>query len=280
MARKRRGAATGLEAAPPRIVAGAAEAPPRGVVPGATVPARGAAGGAEIPPRREAGGAAVSSRRAAGGAAVPSRSAAGGVAGGGAPVEPSNRAAIARDVCLRLLTVRPRTRAELDTALRRRGFDDEVIAEVLDRYTDVGMIDDEAFARAWVTSRHEGRGLARRALAGELHRKGVAPETVGAALGELSGDAEAATARALVDRRLKAERGALRRFAPGAGGAGEQMTARQREEAALVRRLVGLLARKGYPAGLSYRVVKEALEADAETANAAELLDLESCPEE
>ena len=66
-----------------------------------------------------------------------------------------------------------------------------MIAEVLDRYSDVGMIDDEAFARAWVTSRHHSQGLARRALAGELRRKGVADDDVGAALDELDGDTEA-----------------------------------------------------------------------------------------
>jgi regulatory protein len=147
---------------------------------------------------------------------------------------------------------------------------DEIVAEVLARYTDVGMIDDEAFARAWVTSRHQGRGLARRALAGELRRKGVAPETFGAALDEIAG-AEEATARALVERRLKAERGALRTSDP---------QARQREEIALVRRLVGLLARKGYPPGLAYRVVRTALIADTATASAAELLDLDLCLEE
>jgi regulatory protein len=140
---------------------------------------------------------------------------------------------------MRLLAFRPRTRTELAGALRQRGIPAEVAAEVLDRYDEVGIIDDKAFARAWVTSRHLGRGLASKALAGELRRKGVDNEAVGAALAELGQDTEAATARGLVDRKLRTDR----------GGPPE----------ALFRRLVGMLARKGYPAGLAVRVVKEAL---------------------
>ncbi len=145
----------------------------------------------------------------------------------------------AREICLRLLAVRPRTRAELASALRQRGIANDVAAEVLARYAEVGIVDDGAFARAWVSSRHHGRGLARRALATELRQKGVDTETLGSALDELDPDQEAATARALVDRKLRTER----------GGPSE----------ALLRRLVGMLARKGYPPGLAIRVVREAI---------------------
>jgi regulatory protein len=151
-------------------------------------------------------------------------------------VDPAEQA---REICLRQLAVRPRTQSELATALRKRGIADEVAAVVLERYREVGIIDDRAFAKAWVTSRHHGRGLARRALAGELRRKGVDAEAVGAALEELDHDTEAQTARAFVDRKLRTDR----------GGPPE----------ASLRRLVSMLARKGYPPGLAIRVVKEAL---------------------
>src|SRR5690606_32710068 len=81
--------------------------------------------------------------------------------------------------------------------------------------------------------------LARRALAAELRQKGIDSETVGLALDELDPETEAATARALVERKLRTER----------GGATE----------ALLRRLVGMLARKGYPPGLAVRVTRDAL---------------------
>lgn len=139
------------------------------------------------------------------------------------------------------------------TALHRRGVAEEVAREVLDRYGEVGIIDDAAFARAWVSSRHHGRGLARRALAGELRRHGVADDTVREAVDELDSETEAATARALVDRKLRTTRGG--------------------DPEALLRRLAGMLARKGYPPGLAFRVVKDALAADERTAEIADQLD-------
>jgi regulatory protein len=151
----------------------------------------------------------------------------------------------ARDICLRQLAVRPRTRAELAAALQRRGVAAETAAAVLDRYDEVGMIDDAAFARAWVTSRHAGRGLARSALAGELRRKGVTAEIVGEAISELDSATEEETARAIVARKLRSTRS-------------------DRPEV-LLRRLVGVLARKGYPGSLAVRVVKDALAERAET---------------
>jgi regulatory protein len=160
-------------------------------------------------------------------------------------VDPAERA---REICLLLLAHRPRTRAELARALRQKRIAADVIAEVLDRYGEVGIIDDHAFARAWVSSRHHGRGLARRALADELRRKGVDSTVVGAALTELDHETEEQTARTLVERKLRTDR---------AGPPG-----------AVFRRMVGMLARKGYPAGLAIKVVKDAL---AERIDASEL---------
>ena len=168
----------------------------------------------------------------------------------GPETDPAQRA---RDICLRLLAGRPRTRAELAIALRRKGIPDDVVAEVLDRYDEVGIVDDRAFAQAWVTSRHHGRGLAGRTLAGELRRKGVDSATVDDAVGGLDPATEEATARTLVSRRLRT----------GSSAAPD----------ALFRRLVGMLARKGYPAALAIRVVKDALAERAESAAFAEDID-------
>jgi regulatory protein len=148
----------------------------------------------------------------------------------------------ARQVCLRLLTLAPRTRAQLADALRKRGIPDTVAAGVLDRFTDAGLIDDAAFARAWVESRHYSRGLAGRALTAELKQRGVDAGEIRDAIEELGPDAEVATARKLVAQRL-------------AGTRGESAQAR-------TRRLAGMLARKGYPPGLAFRVIREAMEAE------------------
>ena len=153
----------------------------------------------------------------------------------------------ARQVCLTLLTLAPRTRAQLAVALRKRGIPDEVADEVLARFEDVGLIDDAAFARSWVESRHYSRGLAGRALSAELKQRGVAADEIRAALDEqLSPDAEVTAARRLVERRIAGTRG---------------LPADQR-----TRRLAGMLARKGYTSGLAYRVIREALEAEGESA--------------
>ena len=162
---------------------------------------------------------------------------------GGSPQVPDPAAdpeAVARQICLKMLTAAPRTRAQLAAAMARRGVPDEAAQAVLERFAEVQLIDDGTFARAWVESRHHGRGLARRALAAELRQRGVESDDIQTAVSELDPEQEYATARALVERRLAGTRGLAR--------------------PARFRRLMGVLARKGYPEALAYRVVREALE--------------------
>ena len=154
----------------------------------------------------------------------------------GPPADPE---AVARQICLQMLTAAPRTRAQLASALARRGVPSEAADAVLERFADVQLIDDALFARAWVDSRHHGRGLARRALAAELRQRGVASQDIQSAVSRLDPEQEQATARALVERRLEATRGL--------------------PTPVRLRRLTGMLARKGYPAELSFRVVRAAL---------------------
>ena len=159
----------------------------------------------------------------------------------------------ARAACLKLLTSAPRTRAQLAAALRRRRVPDEIAESVLARFTEVGLIDDAAFARAWVESRYHSKGLARRALAAELRQRGVADGEVRAAVNSLGTQDEVAAARRLVAKRIAATRG--------------------RPLPARARQLLGVLARKGYSAGLAAQVVREALEQE-EPDNPDDRLDL------
>ena len=145
----------------------------------------------------------------------------------------------ARAVCLRLLSSAPCTRKELADALRRRGVPTEVAEEVLSRFEEVGLVDDAAFAAAWVESRHHSRGLARRSLARELRSKGVAASLVDDAVGQVDDAQEEETARRLVERRLR--------------------TMPPVDEQKRLRRLVAMLARRGYPEELALRVVREVL---------------------
>ncbi|WTT40755.1 recombination regulator RecX [Kitasatospora sp. NBC_00085] len=164
--------------------------------------------------------------------------------------EPADPEARARDICLRLLTGAAKSRKQLADALRKREIPDEVAEQVLTRLEEVGLIDDAAFAQAWVESRHAVRGLSRRALAQELRTKGVAGELVEQAVAQLDHDDETEAARALVERKLRATRGL--------------------ERQARMRRLVGVLARRGYSEGLAFRVVREALDEEASGAGPEE----------
>ncbi|MFE1322008.1 regulatory protein RecX [Kitasatospora phosalacinea] len=170
----------------------------------------------------------------------------------GRAVEPEgDPAERARDVCLRLLTGAAKSRKQLADALRRKEIPEEVAEQVLDRLEEVGLIDDAAFAEAWVESRHAVRGLSRRALAQELRTKGVTGETAERALLQVDADDETEAARALVERKLRSTVGL--------------------ERDVRIRRLVGVLARRGYAEGLAFRVVREAL--DAEGAEGTEEFD-------
>jgi regulatory protein len=146
----------------------------------------------------------------------------------------------ARALCLRLLTARARTRAELEGQLAKRGYPDDVSTRVLDRLTDVGLIDDTDFAEQWVRSRRINAGKGKRALAAELRTKGVDNDVITAALADIDAGAERERAEQLVSERLRRERSTD-------------------DDAKLTRRLVGMLARRGYSQSMAFDVVKVAL---------------------
>jgi regulatory protein len=148
-------------------------------------------------------------------------------------------AARAQGICLRLLTARPRSRAELADALRRRGIPEGVGESVLDRLGEVGLIDDAAFAESAVHSAHRYRGLGRRALRTELQRKGVPSEIADHAVAEVRPEDEEQRARELVQRKLR--------------------STTARDASSLARRLGAMLARKGYSERLAWRVVHDEL---------------------
>jgi regulatory protein len=159
----------------------------------------------------------------------------------------------ARGICLRALTGAPKTRQQLADLLATRGVPEDAAETVLDRFTEVGLIDDAAYARAWVSSRQAGRGLARRALSAELRAKGVDAEVAAEAVEAVGDDDEREAARRLVARKV----GAMRRL--------DRVTA--------TRRLMGMLARKGYNGGLAAAVIREALDGAAAD-------DLQACEDE
>lgn len=157
------------------------------------------------------------------------------------PAEPSGEEAWkrAKKVCFDLLAARPRTTDELRQALRRKGFDEEICERLLGKLDDAGLVDDAEFARLWVRARHGQQGLARSALVAELKRKGVDAAVAAEAAGDIDRDAEEDRARQLVRKKLRS-----------LGDVDEQTA---------TRRLLGVLARKGYPQGMSYAIVRDEL---------------------
>ena len=154
--------------------------------------------------------------------------------------EPS-REEQARNLCLRLLTARARTRAELEGQLAKRGYPYDVSKRVLDRLTQVGLIDDADFAEQWVRSRRANAGKGKRALAAELRTKGVDNDVIMAALDGIDAGAERQRAEKLVRDRLRREK------------LGDD------DDAKIARRLVGMLARRGYSQTMAFDVVKDEL---------------------
>lgn len=154
------------------------------------------------------------------------------------PAEPK-RDEQARDLCLRLLTVRARSRAELAAQLTKRGYPEDVSARVLDRLAQVGLIDDTAFAEEWVRSRRTNSGKGKRALAAELRTKGVDAEVIAETLDSVEAGEWRVQAEQLVATKLRREN--------------------LDDEVKVTRRLVGMLARRGYNQSMAFDVVKTQL---------------------
>ena len=144
-------------------------------------------------------------------------------------------------MCLRLLTARSRTRAELYGQLAKRGYPDDVSNRVLERLASVGLVDDNDFAEQWVESRRSSAGKGKRALAAELHAKGVDNDVITSVLEGIDSGAERARAEQLVRARLKRE-----------NLDGDQMR--------VARRLVAMMARRGYDQNMAYDVVSVQLD--------------------
>ncbi len=151
----------------------------------------------------------------------------------------------ARALCLRLLTARARTRAELAGQLAKRGYPDDVSTRVLDRLADVGLVDDVDFAEQWVHSRRVNAGKGKRALAAELHTKGIDNDVIASVLSDINPAAERGRAEDLVRKKLRRED-------------------LSDDDLRLRRRLVAMLARRGYSQTMACDVVSAELDAERE----------------
>lgn len=147
---------------------------------------------------------------------------------------------VAREIVLRKLTVQARTRVELERALQGRDVPEDAAAAVLDRMSEVGLVDDVTFAHDWVASRQQRRHLGKTGLRRELQTKGVDRDVIDAALADVAGEDEHRAALDLATRRAARMGGLAREVA--------------------YRRLGGVLARRGFSASTTARVLSEVLD--------------------
>jgi regulatory protein len=151
---------------------------------------------------------------------------------------PGDPESVARTICLRLLDHRARTRAELAAALHKRGVPDDAAQQVLDRFAEVGLVDDSALAGDYAQAQQE-RGLAGRAVALKLRRRGVDEATIGQAVSTIDRSTEYSAAQRLVAHKMPS----MRRLDP----------------PVQARRLVGMLCRRGYGVAMAHEVVRDAI---------------------
>lgn len=147
---------------------------------------------------------------------------------------------VAREIVLRKLTAQARSRGELAKALSQRNVPEQTAAEVLDRFEEVGLVDDAAFADAWVRSRQSRRHLSKRVLRQELVRKGVGRDEIDNALDQVDPDDEYGAARELAVKKLRTMSGL--------------------DRAVKYRRIAAALGRRGFGPGTTSRVLADVLD--------------------
>ena len=145
----------------------------------------------------------------------------------------------AKQVLLRRLSHAPRTRKELAKDLKDKDISDDVANVALDRFEEVGLINDQALASNYVSSQHERKGLGKNALRQQLRAKGISDDMALEAISQISDDQEFQAAFALACKKIRSL---------------------QRDDAKTqLRKIVGVLARKGYSSNLAFRVAKEVI---------------------
>ncbi|MFM1986436.1 MAG: hypothetical protein RIS18_653 [Actinomycetota bacterium] len=145
----------------------------------------------------------------------------------------------AKQVLLRRLSHAPRTRKELAKDLKDKQISDEIATKALDRFEEVGLINDQALATNYVSSQHGRKGLGKNALRQQLRAKGISDDVAMEAISQISEDQEFQAAFALACKKIR--------------------SLQKDDPKTQLRKIVGVLARKGYSSNLSFRVAKEVI---------------------
>lgn len=152
------------------------------------------------------------------------------------PPTPERLEQRARNVLLHQLARSAKSTHQLRLILEKREIPSEIAERVLERFTEVGLIDDEAYAETIVNSRRNFKGLSKSAIKRELNEKGVPAPLVEQAIESITAEDDLAAAQELAARRIR------------------QMTTLAKD--VRERRLAGYLGRKGYPSSVVFAAIK------------------------
>lgn len=150
----------------------------------------------------------------------------------------------AKTIVYNQLAYSAKSRAQLHKKLESKGFEAELIEPLLDKFEAAHLIDDAEYARSFVTQRGTGKKLSRSALRRELKERGITGDLAEEALAARTDEDERRDAAELVRKKLRP----AMNFSDRA------------EKEKIMRRLVGMLARRGYSSSVAFSVVKEEIE--------------------
>ena len=155
-------------------------------------------------------------------------------------LSPEKQESRARNVLLHQLARSAKSTSQLRKILEQREIDSEIAEKVIERFTEVGLIDDAAYAETIVNSRRNYKGLAKSAIKRELNEKGVSQELVEEAISGITAEDDFESAKQLATRRYR------------------QLAHLERD--VRTRRLAGYLQRKGYASSAVFASIKAAEE--------------------
>ncbi|WP_246828165.1 regulatory protein RecX [Rothia sp. HMSC065C03] len=151
----------------------------------------------------------------------------------------------AKTIVYNQLAYSAKTRGQLRKKLQAEGFDAELIESLLDKFEAAKLIDDAEYAQSFVAQKSRTKKLSRAALRRELAERGVRGEEAENALAQRTDEQEREDAADLVRKKLRP---------------GMDLSDRA-EKDRVTRRLLGMLARRGYSSSVSMSVIREELAA-------------------
>lgn len=146
----------------------------------------------------------------------------------------------AKKRALNILSARDHSSAELRNKLVKKEHPEDVVDVLIDKLEKANLLNDRAYAHGYVRAQRESRKLSKKALRLQMRKKGLPDSAVSEALDEVQAEDEHELAFSVAMKKARSTRGLPREV---------------RE-----RRILGMLARRGFPTGISLDVTRRALD--------------------